>query len=121
MHLFHFSFNISDIHHDKLCISVVFSVPFREMPTFSSRRPRLSMYGSTLSLMSRSRSDPKLNITSTIDDSNITSPPSSMRSLPQHYQMYSDSGSYSRGSDSPRSMSISSNSSGPGKYMIMLL
>ncbi|XP_060600298.1 SH3 and multiple ankyrin repeat domains protein 2-like isoform X2 [Ruditapes philippinarum] len=91
-------------------------VPFREMPSFSSRRPRLSMYSSTMSLMSRSRSDPKLNITNTIDDSNITSPPSSMRSLPQHYQMYSDSGSYSasRGSDSPRSMSISSNSSGPG-------
>ncbi|XP_060600302.1 SH3 and multiple ankyrin repeat domains protein 2-like isoform X4 [Ruditapes philippinarum] len=90
-------------------------VPFREMPSFSSRRPRLSMYSSTMSLMSRSRSDPKLNITNTIDDSNITSPPSSMRSLPQHYQMYSDSGSYSasRGSDSPRSMSISSNSSGP--------
>ncbi|KAL4233853.1 hypothetical protein ACF0H5_008529 [Mactra antiquata] len=94
-------------------------VPFREIPTFSARRPRLSMYASTLSLSSRSRSDPKLNITSAIDDSNITSPPSSMRSLPQHYNnnnnMYSDSGSYSasRGSDSPRSMSISSNSSGP--------
>ncbi|XP_052808727.1 SH3 and multiple ankyrin repeat domains protein 2-like isoform X2 [Mya arenaria] len=92
------------------------AVPFREMPTYSKRRPRLSMYDSTLSLISRSRSDPKLNISSAVNESHVISPPESMRSLPQHYNVYSDSGSYSasRGSDSPRSMSISSNSSGPG-------
>ncbi|WAR09031.1 SHAN3-like protein, partial [Mya arenaria] len=85
------------------------------MPTYSKRRPRLSMYDSTLSLISRSRSDPKLNISSAVNESHVISPPESMRSLPQHYNVYSDSGSYSasRGSDSPRSMSISSNSSGP--------
>ncbi|KAH3738659.1 SH3 and multiple ankyrin repeat domains protein 3-like isoform X2 [Dreissena polymorpha] len=89
-------------------------VPFRELPSVSERRPRLSMYASTMSLISRSRSDPKLNVTMAMDDSSVVSPPGSMRSLPHQYNMYSDSGSYSasKGSNSPRSMSISSNSSG---------
>ena len=74
------------------------------------------MYSSTYSLLSRSRSDPKINLSGTMD-SHASSQPPSVRSLPQHYQMYSDSGSYpaSRSSDSPRSMSISSSSSGPGE------
>ena len=92
------------------------------MPTFSARRSQ--MFSSTLSLLSRSRSDPKLNISCAIDnnvDPNVTSLPASMRNLPKGFQMNSDSGSYpaSRDSDSMRSMSVSSSSSGNGKdYLI---
>ncbi|XP_041354554.1 uncharacterized protein LOC121372324 [Gigantopelta aegis] len=83
------------------------AVPYREIPKYSERR-KLSAMTPSIRALVRSRSDPRLNI-SAIDDQFTQS---TMSLHPgELYGSYSPSREYN--SDSPRSLSISSTSSGP--------
>ncbi|XP_060063294.1 SH3 and multiple ankyrin repeat domains protein 1-like [Ylistrum balloti] len=88
-------------------------VPIREMPRYSNRRrdnPALqSIYG-----MSRSRSDPRINAISMMDDKYISTF-ASMHNLAYLNNNHPDTPSGGYETDSPRSMSVSSASSGMGK------
>ncbi|XP_033741681.1 protein shank-like isoform X2 [Pecten maximus] len=85
-------------------------VPIREMPRYSNRRrdnPALqSIYG-----MSRSRSDPRINAISMMDDKYMTTF-ASMHNLAYLNNNHPDTPSGGYETDSPRSMSVSSASSG---------
>ncbi|XP_069128252.1 SH3 and multiple ankyrin repeat domains protein 2-like isoform X2 [Argopecten irradians] len=89
-------------------------VPIREMPRYSNRRrdnPGLqSIYG-----MSRSRSDPRINAISMMDDKYMTHF-ASMHNLAYLNNNHPDTPSGGYETDSPRSMSVSSTSSGMGKH-----
>ncbi|ESP03120.1 hypothetical protein LOTGIDRAFT_171723 [Lottia gigantea] len=86
-------------------------VPFREIPKYSDRR-KLTTMPSTIRNLVRCRSDPRLNL-SMLEEQFIKSGMSN-HSLPNSEH---DNGSYTLSreynSDSPRSLSISSSSSGP--------
>ncbi|XP_021353141.1 SH3 and multiple ankyrin repeat domains protein 1-like isoform X2 [Mizuhopecten yessoensis] len=87
-------------------------VPIREMPRYSNRRrdnPALqSIYG-----MSRSRSDPRINAISMMDDKYMTTF-ASMHNLAYLNNNHPDTPSGGYETDSPCSMSVSSASSGMG-------
>lgn len=91
------------------------SVPIREMPRYSNRRSECSSDHSTLQSiygMSRSRSDPRINAISIIDDKYMTT---SMHNLAYLNNNHPDTPSGGYDTESPRSMSVSSASSGLGR------
>ncbi|KAL5009500.1 hypothetical protein ScPMuIL_011805 [Solemya velum] len=90
------------------------SVPFKDMPKFSSRRRCVK--SETFQTLVRCRSDPKLNYNA--DEDKYYSSSLSSQSLQCHINYNKSDSMASTGSpgyysDSPRSLSISSNSSGP--------
>ncbi|KAL3883000.1 hypothetical protein ACJMK2_029300 [Sinanodonta woodiana] len=94
-------------------------VPFKEMPSFSDRRGKSFVFSSNFSVLSRSRSDPKLNFAGLdmdMKDQQAQTVPTRAFKGPSHrFHANFDYGSYpaSQSSDSPKSLSISSTSSGP--------
>lgn len=85
------------------------SVQYREVPKYSVRR-RDSVASAAMFALSRSRSDPRINLI--MAEGRYISPSNSTQSFSHLDNISSPSRDYS--TDSPRSMSISSTSSGPG-------
>lgn len=89
---------------------------YREVPKYSIRR-RDTVASAAMFALSRSRSDPRINLI--MADGRYISPSSSTNSFSHLDNISSPSRDYS--DDSPRSMSISSTSSGPGEENKILI
>ncbi|XP_076077146.1 uncharacterized protein LOC143047778 isoform X2 [Mytilus galloprovincialis] len=97
---------IADILHKHKSDDIV---QYREVPKYSVRR-RDSVASAAMFALSRSRSDPRINLI--MAEGRYISPSNSTQSFSHLDNISSPSRDYS--TDSPRSMSISSTSSGPG-------